>query len=310
MTPTQARAFLAVAMEGSFTGAAKRLNVSQPSVTTQVGSIERHYKVELFHRVGRGIRLTPVAAALLPIVRRSFASLDEATSYLQDLRGQKQGYLRVGSYTPHRFIILVARYKKRFPGASIQVEFANSRVLAKKVINYELDLAVTAREYAMPSFHSLAFASNTLVVVAARGSAWERRRSISVEELKRQVVVCREPGSSSRSAADRLIDTASMPASQVAQISSREGVIAAAAEGMGLGITFDDELLPHDRVVRIRIRGQVIRSHDEIVCMAERRTSQVISGFLRIAEEYIDERRRRTPGRQEKADALARFRHK
>jgi LysR family transcriptional regulator, low CO2-responsive transcriptional regulator len=297
MTPTQARAFLAVAIEGSFTGAAKRLNVTQPSITTQIGSVERQYKVELFHRVGRGVRLTPAATALLPIVRRLFASLDEATAYLQDLRGQRRGYLRVGSYTPNRFIILVARYKKRFPGASIWVEFANSRVLAKKVLNHELDVAVTAREYAMPSFHSLAFASDTLIVLAPKGSGWERRRSISIEELKRQVVVCREPGSSSRSAADRLIDTAGMPVNQVVQISSREGVIAAVAEGVGLGIIFDDELLPRDRVVSIPIRGHVITSHDDIVCMAERRTSQIISGFLTIAREYIDEGQPRVAAR-------------
>jgi LysR family transcriptional regulator, low CO2-responsive transcriptional regulator len=70
MTPTQARAFLAVAIEGSFTGAAKRLNLSQPSVTTQ----------ELFHRIGRGVRLTPAGNALLPTVRRLFTSLDAATT--------------------------------------------------------------------------------------------------------------------------------------------------------------------------------------------------------------------------------------
>ena len=46
MTPTQARAFLAVAIEGSFTGAAKRLNLSQPSVTTQVGLFERQYPAD------------------------------------------------------------------------------------------------------------------------------------------------------------------------------------------------------------------------------------------------------------------------
>ena len=166
MTPTQARAFLAVAIEGSFTGAAKRLNLSQPSVTTQVGLLERQYKVELFHRIGRGVRLTPAGNALLPTVRRLFTSLDEATAYLEDLRGQRQGYLRVGSYTPHRFIVLVARYKKRFPGASIWVEFANSQALAKKVLNYELDVAVTAREDALHSFHSLAFTSDTLIVLA------------------------------------------------------------------------------------------------------------------------------------------------
>ena len=98
MTPTQARAFLAVAIEGSFTGAAKRLNLSQPSVTTQVGLLERQYKVELFHRIGRGVRLTPAGNALLPTVRRLFTSLDEATAYLEDLRGQRQGHLRLGSY--------------------------------------------------------------------------------------------------------------------------------------------------------------------------------------------------------------------
>jgi DNA-binding transcriptional LysR family regulator len=227
--------------------------------------IERRYKVELFHRIGRGVQLTPAATALLPMVRRLFTSLDEATAYLQDLRGQRQGYLRLGSYTPNRFMVLAARYKKRFPGASIWVEFGNSRLLATKVLNYELDVAVTAREDALPSFHSLAFTSDSLIVLAPTGSAWERRRSISVKELKRQVVVCREPGSSSRSAVDRLIDTAGMPPNQVVQISSREGVIAAVAEGMGLGIIFDDELPPEARLVKVPIRGHVIRSHNEIV---------------------------------------------
>ena len=80
MTPTQGRAFLAVAIEGSFTGAANRLNLSQPSVTTQVGLLERQYKVELFHRIGRGVRLTPAGNALLPTVRRLFTSLDAATT--------------------------------------------------------------------------------------------------------------------------------------------------------------------------------------------------------------------------------------
>src|SRR6202021_3084585 len=126
---------------------------------------------------------------------------------------------------------------KRFPGASIVYEFANSQALAKNVLNYELDVAVTARENVLPSFHSLAFTSDTLIVLAPKGSAWERRRSISVKELKRQVIVCREPGSSSRSAADPLIDTAGIPPTQVVQIGSREGVIAAVAGGVGVGIT-------------------------------------------------------------------------
>ena len=58
MSPTQARTFLAVANAGSFTGAAKALHVSQPTVTTQIRELEKLYDVELFLRHARGVRLT------------------------------------------------------------------------------------------------------------------------------------------------------------------------------------------------------------------------------------------------------------
>ena len=58
MSPTQARAFHAVAMAGSFTAASKILNVSQPTMTTQVKELEALYGVELFHRHPRGVVLT------------------------------------------------------------------------------------------------------------------------------------------------------------------------------------------------------------------------------------------------------------
>src|SRR5271166_5517609 len=66
MTPTQARAFLAVAMKGSFSEAARSLGVSQPTVTNQIKQIERRHEVELFYRTGRGASLTQVGEALLP----------------------------------------------------------------------------------------------------------------------------------------------------------------------------------------------------------------------------------------------------
>jgi hypothetical protein len=66
----------------------------------------------------------------------------------------------------------------------------------------------------------------------------------------------------------------------------------------GPRIIFDDELPPEVRFVKVPISGQVMRSHDDIVCMRERRTSQVISGFLAIAQEYVDERRSLIAARQ------------
>jgi DNA-binding transcriptional LysR family regulator len=155
MTPSQARAFLAVATEGSFTAAARRLAVSQPTVTSQVADIEKHYKVELFHRTGRGARLTAAGTVLLPVVRRMFASFEEALACLEDFRERRHGHLRVGAYGPYDVAALVARHKKRFPALSISVDIANSSTLAEKLLNYELDVALLDRIDAHPSSRCL-----------------------------------------------------------------------------------------------------------------------------------------------------------
>jgi aminoethylphosphonate catabolism LysR family transcriptional regulator len=289
MTPAQARAFVAVAVEGSFTAAARRLNVSQPTVTSQVGLIEKRYKVELFHRTGRGVRLTSAGAALLPILRRMFASLEEAVAYLDDLRGLRQGHLRVGSYGPYDVTALVARYRKRFPALSVSVDFANSRILAENLLKYDLDVAVLDRIDDHPEFQVLPFRTPVLVVIAPRTAAWAGRRSIAVEELKRHVLVCREPGSATRAAFDRLVGAGDVPPHRLLQFGSREGVVSAVAEGAGIGAIFDDGALPENRIIKLSIKGPVISSKVDVVCLAERRTSQLISDFLTIASEYLRE---------------------
>ncbi len=83
MLPTQARAFLAAANAGSFTAAAKALNVSQPTVTTQVKDLETLYGVELFHRNVSGVSLTATVQELLSIVLRIYANQQDAVEYIQ-----------------------------------------------------------------------------------------------------------------------------------------------------------------------------------------------------------------------------------
>src|SRR5437762_12605584 len=119
MTPTQARAFLAVARKGSFSEAARSLGISQPTVTTQIKQIEKAHEVELFYRSGRGAVLTPIGETLLPHIRRMFGSFEEASTYLDDIQGMRRGHLRLGSYGPYDIVKLVAFYGARYPAVSI-----------------------------------------------------------------------------------------------------------------------------------------------------------------------------------------------
>src|SRR3546814_16155287 len=77
MLYTQLRSFHAVAREGSVTAAARAINVSQPTITTQVRELEAHYGVALFHRRGRRLELTQLGRDLLLTTQRFFGVRSE-----------------------------------------------------------------------------------------------------------------------------------------------------------------------------------------------------------------------------------------
>ena len=289
MTPTQARAFLAVAMKGSFSEAARSLAVSQPTVTNQIKQIERRHEVELFYRTGRGASLTQVGEALLPFIQRMFGSFEEATTYLDEIQGIHRGHLRIGSYGPYDVMRLIARYSAQFPAVSISVDFANSQILAEKLISYELDVAVIGRIKTKPDFHAMPFSNPPLVVIAPRIPPWIGRHSVAISELRKETIVRREPGSAARVAQDRLFAQARISPSRIIQCTGREGIVSAVAARIGIGTIFDEGILPEDRIVKLKVPGPAIQSKVEIVCLADRKSNKLIASFLKIARDMLNE---------------------
>lgn len=89
MRLTQLRSFHAVARAGGFTGAARLLHISQPTVTTQVKFLEETYGVELFYRHGHKVRLTPFGEQLFGLAQRIFALEAETVNLLKDVGDRK-----------------------------------------------------------------------------------------------------------------------------------------------------------------------------------------------------------------------------
>ena len=288
MTPAQARAFHAVAVEGSFTAAAKLLNLSQPTLTHQVKLIESRYKVELFHRTSRGARLTATGAELLAIVRRMFSDYDEAVAFLDEVHGMRQGHLRVGSYEPYDLSLMLVRFIERYPGIRISAQFANSPELSNRLLQYDIDVAVLASTERREEFLAMPFRQPRLIAIAPRNETWSRRDNLRPKDLAGHTLIVRETGSIARQAFEELLLASGIPEPKCFEFNSREGVLSAVAAGIGISAIFDEGLLPEDRVVRLPIRGCNIRSNIEVACLKERRNSAPIRAFLSIAKELVN----------------------
>jgi LysR family hydrogen peroxide-inducible transcriptional activator len=80
----QLRYFVAVAEEGSFTKAASRAHISQPSLSQQILNLEEELTQKLFHRMGRRVTLTDAGHLLLQRARDILAETDETIRELRE----------------------------------------------------------------------------------------------------------------------------------------------------------------------------------------------------------------------------------
>ena len=144
MSAARLRAFLAVARHGSFSAGARALGLAQPTVTKQVQGLEQQHDVELFHRRGRGVQLTQVGMALLPVAQQLGALEVDAFNLLHDSGKLHVGRLRIGAVGPFHVIEMVEADHRLFPGVDISIHMGNSAQVLADLADYATDIAVLA----------------------------------------------------------------------------------------------------------------------------------------------------------------------
>ncbi len=118
------RIFHAVADAGSFTRAGDLLNLSQSSVSRQIGALETGLKVALFHRHARGLKLTEQGETLLKTVREVYSKLAMAEAAVTDSLERPRGLLRITTTVAFGSIWLTERLKRfveEFPEIDISL---------------------------------------------------------------------------------------------------------------------------------------------------------------------------------------------
>ena len=135
---------------GSFRAAAVQLNLTQPTISLRIRSLEEALGVRVFERAGRHARLTAEGAAMLPLVTRLIDLAGQITVQ-HAARDPLLGRLRLGapvSFGLSSMAQLLGELRKHYPELTVALTIDNSVVLCQRLNARELDLAfvrVTAR---------------------------------------------------------------------------------------------------------------------------------------------------------------------
>ena len=194
VTLNQLSSFLAVAREGSVSGAAEKLYVTQPSISAAVSALSRELDVELTERVGRGIGLTaagdafrPYAADVLGLIEQGRQAAREAADYsMRSLR-----LVAVATAAEYVVPALLRSFHRLHPEVNLSLEVANRATVFERVLEHEVDVAIAGRPPADERIAGVAFLKNELALIVAPDDRLASGRLVKPEQLADRVWLMR-----------------------------------------------------------------------------------------------------------------------
>lgn len=151
MNLRQLEYWLAVIDEGSFTRAARRLHVAQPSLSYQIRTLESELGVRLIERLPRSIRLTPAGKAFLSEARAAVLSAERAAQAARAAMSLQAGELEIATVRSIAVGILppaIRLWHDRHGGVTIRLrEYVHRDLLEENVRSGVGDIAIGPRPY-------------------------------------------------------------------------------------------------------------------------------------------------------------------
>ncbi|HZU73595.1 MAG TPA: LysR substrate-binding domain-containing protein [Acidimicrobiales bacterium] len=297
MELNQLRYFVAVAEERHFTRAAERLEVAQPSVSSQIRKLEEELGSTLFDRGRSGASLTQAGETLLPLARRVLSDLEDAEARLRELDSLQHGRLSIGA-TPSLSTVLLpaalAEFHAAHPGVTLSLFEEGSGLLVQRLVTGEIELGLVILPQRHPGLSTTALATEELVVVAAPDHRLAGRRGLTVSELQGVPLVMFRDGYDLRSSTLEACHQAGFEPALATEGGEMDGVLALVAAGLGAAVVPSIVAGRHPELATVRFVPPVLQRTIGLARRADRSESRAAAAFLAALRSVL--RRRGWPG--------------
>ncbi len=193
----QLEAFVEVARSGNFSRAADSLFLTQPSLSARIHALEREVDDTLFHRMGRGVRLTDAGKTLLPYAERALEILRTGKEALESARTISSGKLHLGSGRVISTYVLpeiVEAFHHRYPGIDITIKTGRSTEVLEMVRTEDVQIGL-ARTLVHPEIESEHLYDEEIVLVTHPDHPFARRGTADIHDIGREPLIQYHKGS-------------------------------------------------------------------------------------------------------------------
>ncbi|MSO95580.1 MAG: LysR family transcriptional regulator [Thermoleophilia bacterium] len=294
MTIHQLTYFLATVEHGSFSGAARSLFLTQPSISEQIRQLEGELGIALFARAGRGLVLTEAGKKFRPEAERVLADVErarDAVAAVRDLRGGTLGFGMFGTASAYLIADLATDFRRKHPDVRLKLVGLNSSEVADQVRNATLEAGLVVLPVDDAGLDVRVARLEELVVISRETSRLDA--PVTIEALADAPLILYDAQYGALDPMRRqLLDRAQRAGVTLRPVIEVEGIEAAvglARRGLG------DTIVPRAAISRQGMRGMHFASFAEplydtfaFITRADAPLSPAAHAFVQIVERRLD----------------------
>ena len=233
------RTFRAVAETRSFTGAAKKLRLTQSSVSQHIGALERELGTHLLKRSNKFVGLTTAGEIFLQCARQVLDNLDRVRGMLVEHSKIATGHLSIGAPALFCHTLLpkvIGTFHTRYPGIALSVFTADPDSMAARLAHRELDLALLPFPVKQQSLGIVQLGGDELVGIVSPNHPLAHHERLQATELKGQRLIIPNPGNKLWAAWDAFLIEAGVFPEIIVETDDLDLAKQIAIEGHGLTV--------------------------------------------------------------------------
>ena len=244
MNLKQLEAFVEVAQSGSFSKAARRLYLTQPTVSAHVLSLEKELDVRLFVRNTKEVGLTEEGQRLFFHAKQMVDLEKKIEEEFGQWRGEEKQCVAIAASTvPAQYLLppLLARFNMKYPGEQLKITEMDSSQVVEQIAERRADIGFTGTVLEKKHCKYLPFYRDEMVIITPNTEKYRSIKNTSkdISWIRKEHMILREEGSGTRKEAEKQFRSLGIMPEElnvVASIGNQETIKKSVIQGLGISV--------------------------------------------------------------------------
>ena len=284
--------FYETAIELNMTKVAKKLYISQPSISQAIHEIEEELDVKLFDRINKKLFLTHEGEVYLSYVRRILNLYEEGVKTVSDMSKNEKGKVKIGASTTIGMYILpdiIKGFLQEHEGIEVSLSVSNTEKIEKMILENEIDFAFIEGRCSSEEIIKEEMWEDELIFICSLSHKWNKKEFLNEDDIAPEKLIMRESGSGTRDVVESFFENNDIGYNVFMELGNTEAIKKSVEANLGVSCLSKRsvvEKIENGSILGLRIKDKKVKRMLSFIYHKDKFLSSNIKSFIEYAKQF------------------------